>query len=146
MNTMSLSNHGINTQRAVAQPNGALVRDSLLAGSAGGAVAILAGALQVVFSGSLAELGLAAGPVFAGLLIALVAAALLGGLFGFVTRRVCGLPSDYGVPALSGLVFGLLIWLAVYLVAPISIVPFLVYGTVTGLALAKLRPEPYICQ
>ncbi len=53
-----------------------------------------------------------------GLLIQLVVAALLGALFESVTRRVFRLPSDYGMPALTGLVFGLLIWLAAYFAVP----------------------------
>lgn len=39
-----------------------------------------------------AQAGFIAGPVFAGLLIQLVVAVLLGALFGIVTRRVWRLP------------------------------------------------------
>lgn len=161
MNAMSISNQGINTQRTITQPNVALVRDSLLAGIAGGVAAIVAGVVQAMFYAgdiwaplkalgslvlgpvALAQAGFIAGPVLAGLLASLVIAALLGALFGIITRYVWGLPSDFGVPALSGLVFGLLISLAASLATPVLIVPFMVYGTVAGLALAKLQPRPY---
>ena len=39
----------------------------------------------------------------------------LGALFTSVTRQVWRQRSDYGAPAVSGLVFGLVPWLVVYL-------------------------------
>jgi len=104
---------------------------------------------------ALVQAGFVAGPVFAGLLIHLVVAALLGAIFGIVTRRFWRLPSDFGVPAVSGLVFGLLVWLVAYLTmptllpqllvitAPAFIIQHVAYGTLTSLVLAKLRPQPY---
>jgi hypothetical protein len=68
---------------------------------------------------------------------------------------VFGLPSDYGVPVVSGLVFGMLLWLAAYLVVPAQlpqllaiaapgfIVVYMVYGTVTGLLHGLLHRQPY---
>jgi len=93
--------------------------------------------------------------VLLGLLIQLVVAALLRALFESVTRRVFRLPSDYGMPALTGLVFGLLIWLAAYfavpalipqlmvVATPAFIILYIVYGTITGLVHGVLRPQPY---
>jgi hypothetical protein len=104
---------------------------------------------------AIAQAGFVAGPVLAGLAIHLAVSALLGALFEIVMRRMMGLPSDLGVPAVTGLSFGLLIWLVAYLVvpalapqlmavyAPVFIIQHIVYGTVTGLAYATLRPQPY---
>lgn len=104
---------------------------------------------------AIAQVGFVAGPVVIGLLIHLAVSALLGGLFGVVTRRLLRLPSDYGVPAVAGLVFGLLLWLAAFLAAPALIpqlmaiaapafmIQHIVFGTVTGILHALLRPQPY---
>ncbi len=103
---------------------------------------------------AVAQVGFAAGPALAGLLIGLAVSALFGALFGFVTRQVWRLPSDYGVPAVTGLTFGLLLWLAGYLVAallpqmmlafaPALLIQYVIYGIITGLVLAVLRPQPY---
>ena len=67
---------------------------------------------------AMAQVGFMAGPVLLGLLIHLAVAALLGAVFGLVTRNVLRLPSDYGVPAVVGLVFGLLLWLVAFLAVP----------------------------
>jgi hypothetical protein len=93
--------------------------------------------------------------VLLGLALHLAASVLLGMLFTFVSRRLLRLPSDYGAPAISGLVFGLLIWLVAYLVVPVLlpqlmsvyapnfIIQHIVYGTVAGMVHAGLRPSPY---
>jgi hypothetical protein len=93
--------------------------------------------------------------LLAGLLIHLIVAALLGGVFIIVTRQIWRLPSDFGVPAVSGLVFGLMVWLAVFLAvssflpqlaaiaAPAFIIEYIVYGTLTSLVFARLQPLPY---
>ena len=77
-------------------------------------------------------------------------------IFGIVTRRALRLTSDYGVPVLAGLIYGLLVWLIAYFIvlpvvdpllretyAPSFIVQHIVYGAVTGLLYSWLRPEPY---
>ena len=100
--------------------------------------------------------GFAALPVLLGTLIHLIVAMLLGAIFGIVTRRWLQLPSDFGIPVVSGLAYGLLVWLVAYFVvlplvdpwlldsyAPAFIVQHIVYGTVTGLCYAWLRPSPY---
>ena len=65
------------------------------------------------------------------------------------------LPSDFGMPAVTGLVSGLMLWLAAYIrvpvlapqlmgiYAPAFIIQHIVYGTVTGLVYSVLRPQPY---
>jgi hypothetical protein len=103
-----------------------------------------------------AQSGFVASAVIAGLLIHLVIAALLGVLFEIGIHRLARLPSDLGVPETAGLAFGMLVWLAAYFVvlpllapallgiyAPALIIQYLVYGAVTGLAYALLRPQPY---
>ena len=99
--------------------------------------------------------GFAALPVLVGLLLHLAVAALLGAIFGIVSRRILRLPSDFGMPAVTGLAFGLMLWLAAYLVvpaiapqlmaiyAPAFIIQHIVYGTVTALVYSVLRPQPY---
>jgi hypothetical protein len=100
--------------------------------------------------------GFSAVPVLTGLVLHLAVAALLGAIFGIVSRRILRLPSDFGMPAVTGLVFGLMLWLAAYLVvpalapqlmgiyAPAFIIQHIVYGTVTGLVYSVLRPQPYV--
>jgi hypothetical protein len=100
--------------------------------------------------------GFAAGPVLLGSLIHMLVAALLGAVFGIVTRRMLHLTSDFWTPVLVGLIYGLLLWLAAYFIvlpivnplllemyAPAFIIQHLAYGLVTGLVYMWLRPEPY---
>jgi len=100
--------------------------------------------------------GFAAGPVVVGSLIHLALSALLGAVFAIVTRRVLRLTSDFGTPLITGLIYGLIIWMAAYFIvlptfdpllldsyAPAFIVQHLVYGLVTGLVYTWLRPYPY---
>src|SRR4029453_6820994 len=63
-----------------------------------------------------AQSGFAAGPILVGALIHLAVAALLGALFEIIMRLIARLPSDYGVPEVAGLAYGLLIWLASFFV------------------------------
>jgi hypothetical protein len=103
------------------------------------------------------QTGFVLGAVALGLLIHLVAAALLGALFEIVMRRIARLPSDLGIPELAGLTFGMVIWLALYFVvapalsplllqiyAPALLIQHIVFGAVTGLLYAVLRPQPYV--
>ena len=96
------------------------------------------------------------GPVLVGSLIHLLVAALLGAIFGIVTRRWLHLTSDFGTPVMAGLVYGLLIWMVAYFVVlplinpvllevytPAFIIQHVVYGVVLGLVYMWLRPEPY---
>ena len=59
---------------------------------------------------ALAASGFDLGPVLVGTLIHLLVSALLGAIFGIVTRRWLHLTSDFGTPVMAGLVYGLLIW------------------------------------
>lgn len=105
---------------------------------------------------ALAAAGFDLGPVLLGTLIHLAVSALLGAIFGIVTRRWLGLTSDFGTPVLAGLIYGLMIWLVAYFLilplinpallevyAPAFIIQHVAYGIVTGLVYMWLRPQPY---
>ena len=100
--------------------------------------------------------GFVAGPVLVGSLIHLVISAALGAVFGVLFGRVLHLPTDIGVPLLSGIIYGMLIWVLAYFIvlplanstleatyAPAFIIQHLVYGGVTGLIYTRLKPAPY---
>jgi hypothetical protein len=95
-------------------------------------------------------------PIVVGTIIHFIVAALLGAVFGIVSRRVLRLPSDYGAQVLAGLIYGMALWVLAYFVvlpivnpalldtyAPSFIIQHLVYGVVTGLIYTQLRPAPY---
>jgi hypothetical protein len=105
---------------------------------------------------ALAVPGFDLGPVLVGSLIHLLVSAVLGALFGIVTRRWLHLTSDFGTPVMAGLVYGLLIWMAAYFVVlpvlnpalldvytPAFIIQHVAYGVVLGPVYMWLRPEPY---
>jgi hypothetical protein len=100
--------------------------------------------------------GFEPGPVLVGTLIHLLVSALLGAIFGIVTRRWLRLTSDFGTPVLAGLIYGLMIWLVAYfavlpllnpalleIYAPAFIIQHAVFGIVMGLVYMWLRPQPY---
>jgi hypothetical protein len=150
-----------------------LARDGVLAGLAGSLAMTASAVLLAAAYGSnawlplktigtlvlgpaaAAQAGFVAAPVLAGLLIQLAVSALLGMLFVLITRSVWQLPSDLGVPAVSGLMFGLLVWLAGYLTLPVwlpelmvvvlpaFIMQYIAFGTTLSLVYARLRPQPY---
>ncbi len=103
--------------------------------------------------------GFVAGPVIVGTLIHFLFSMLFGSLYSLLTRRVLQLPTDFGTPILSGLIYGMMIWMLAYFVAlpimdsalmqtyaPAFIVQHLVYGMVLGPVYAALRPRPYVEQ
>lgn len=105
---------------------------------------------------AVAQPGFIFGPVVVGTLLHFAMAALLGALFGIVTRRLLRLTSDFGTPVLAGLIYGMLIWLLSYFIilpllnpvlletyAPSFIIQHIIYGAVTGLFYMWLRPQPY---
>lgn len=105
------------------------------------------------FFGSVAS---GAAAVMLGTVLHFLTSGLLGAAFGILSRRVLRLPSDYGVPVLGGMLYGLLIWaLAYFVVVPVLnpalldsygpsfVIQHLVYGMVTGLLYSQLRPAPY---
>jgi hypothetical protein len=104
---------------------------------------------------AIAQAGFVAGPVLLGLALHLAFSALLGLIFAIGMRHVLRLPSDFGLPLVAGLVFGLLLWLGAYLAlpaplpqliavyAPAFIIQHIVYGSVTGLVYGLLRPQRY---
>jgi hypothetical protein len=129
---------------------------ALLAGSLGRDVWLESRQIAAFFYGADAAASTSTGPVIVGTLIHLLMSALLGALFGIVSRRLLGLPSDYGTPVLVGMIYGLMIWMLAFFVIlpalnpalldtyqPSFIIQNLVYGMVTGLVYTKLRPAPY---
>jgi len=105
---------------------------------------------------AIAEPGFVFGPVVVGTLLHLIVSAVLGALFGIMSRRVLQLTSEFGMPLLTGLVYGMVIWMLAYFVvlpaidstlmqtyAPVYLVQHIVYGLVTGLIYGWLRPQPY---
>lgn len=110
-----------------------------------------------IFGPTVVRPGFDAAPVLVGTIIHLAISALLGAIYGIVLRRILNLPSDLGVPVLSGLIYGMALWMVAYFLvlplvnrfllgtyAPAFIVQHLVYGMVTGLVYSRLRPAPYI--
>ena len=100
--------------------------------------------------------GFAAGPIIIGALLHLGLAALLGALFEILMRRIARRKSNYRLPEVAGLVYGLLIWLVAFFAVipmlvplllqiyePALLIQHLVYGAVTGLLYSVLRPQPY---
>jgi len=174
MSISTISRSGRIDRRIVAAHADTLIGGGVLAGLGGGiamafVAALLTRALDqdlwlqpkaiaslVLGSSATAPAGFVAVPVLVGLLIHLSVAALLGALFAIGMRRIAQLPTDYGIPEVTGLVYGLLIWLAAYFVllphftptllsiyASALIIQHLVYGAVTGLLYAFIRPQPY---
>ena len=100
------------------------------AGLAGGIAMILSAALLAGFKGydiwfqlksiaslvlgpaAIAQAGFVGRAGAAGAGDAPALSALLGAIFAIGMRQVLRLPSDFGVPVVAGLVFGLLLWLA----------------------------------
>lgn len=113
-------------------------------------------AALVYGSAATAQPGFVAGPIVVGTLLHFAMSALLGALFGIVTRRILRLTSDFATPVLAGLIYGMLIWLIEYFLilpalnptlletyAPSFIIQHIVYGAVTGFLYMYLRPQPY---
>ena len=95
-------------------------------------------------------------PVLIGTAIHFVTSLVLGFIFGLVFNRLFHLPTDYGMPLLVGMVYGILIFFLAYmLVLPVLnpalrdfyIAPFLaqnmVFGICVGVFFIFLRPRPY---
>jgi len=105
---------------------------------------------------AMAQPGFVPGPVVLGTLLHLLVSTLLGAFFGIMSRRVLRLTSEFGMPLVTGLVYGMMIWMVAYFLvlpaidsalmetyAPIYLVQHIVYGLVTGLLYGWLRPQPY---
>jgi hypothetical protein len=110
-------------------------------------IAVAAGGPEVVRPGF--ELG----PVFAGTIMHLIASAVLGAIFGIVTRRIMRLPSGFGIPLVSGFIYALAVWFVAYFMvlpfmnpalltiyAPAFLIQNLTFGVVMGMIYAYLRP------
>jgi hypothetical protein len=175
MNALSMANRQLNPRRSIFRLPNLPGLSGALAGLSGGVAmtivaALLTGALDqdvwlqtkviasLVLGPSVGtQAGFVAGAVLLGLVIHLGVAALLGALFELIMRRIGRLPTDFGVPELTGLAYGLVIWLAAFFVIvpfvapallaiymPAFIIEHIVFGAVTGLVYAILRPKPYV--
>ncbi len=129
---------------------------ALLAASVGNDIWLEARQIATLIYGPAALTDQGIGPIIVGTLLHLLISALLGAIFGIVSRRWLRLPSDYGMPVWIGVSYGIMIWLIAYFVvlpltnpamlttyAPSFIIQNLVYGIVTGLVYTQLRPAPY---
>lgn len=108
----------------------------------------------VLGASAVAQVGFVAIPVLVGLALHLALSVALGALFSQIMGRF-RLTSDFGVPAVIGQTYSLLIWLVAYFVVPVLlpqlmvvyapsfIIQHVAYGTVTGLVYGLLRPRPY---
>lgn len=136
-----------------------IVTASMITASLGHDIWLEARQIASIFYGSSAFTvsGAIDGPVILGTAVHLLVSALLGAVFGIVSRRWLRLPSDFGTPVLVGMVYGMLTWMLAYFVVvpivspalldtyqPSFIIQNIVYGTVTGLVYTLLRPEPYV--
>lgn len=95
-------------------------------------------------------------PVVTGTLLHFVVSTVLGVIFGLFFRSL-RLPSAFGLPALSGLVYGIIIFLgAFFVVLPLTnptLVQFsmgpvlaqnLAFGVCLGIFYSIVRPRPYV--
>lgn len=100
--------------------------------------------------------GFVIGPVLVGTAIHLVTSLVLGFLFGLFFHRFLHMTTDFGMPMLFGLCYGLVIFvIAYFLILPVLNVTLLdssqspvlaqnmIYGICLGLFYTWLRPEPY---
>ena len=129
---------------------------AMLASSVGNDIWLEARQIATLIYGPAALSDLGIGPIIVGTLLHLLFSALLGAVFGIVSRRWLRLPSDYGMPVWIGVTYGIMIWMLAYFVvlplanpsllatyAPSFIIQNIVYGIVTGLLYTQLRPSPY---
>lgn len=99
------------------------------------------------------------GAVVVGTLIHFLFSALFGSVYSLIVRRLLKLPSDFGTPVLTGLIYGMMLWMLAYFMvlpamdlallqtyAPTFIIQHLIYGMVMGLVYSVLRPQPYAPQ
>lgn len=113
-------------------------------------------AAMVYGEAAILEPGFVAGPVIVGSLLHVITSATLGAIYGILSRRVLHLPTDFGTPLLTGLIYGMLVWMVAYFVVlpvvnpyllsgydPVFMVQHIVFGTVMGLVYMMLRPAPY---
>lgn len=96
-----------------------------------------------------------AGPVIMGTLIHFAISIVLGAIFGIIMHRMFHLTTDFGLPALSGLCYGLIIFFFAYFIAPLVnpvvnqysmaavIAQNLAFGICLGIFYSMVRPQPY---
>jgi hypothetical protein len=99
--------------------------------------------------------GFEVGPVLTGTLIHFAISIVLGAIFGIVMNRMFHLTTDFGLPALIGLCYGLIIFFFAYFIAPLVnpvvnqysmgavIAQNLAFGICLGIFYSLVRPQPY---
>lgn len=96
-----------------------------------------------------------AGPVIMGTLIHFAISIVLGAIFGIIMHRMLHLTTEFGLPALIGLIYGLIIFFFAYFIAPLVnpvvnqysmaavIAQNLAFGICLGIFYSMVRPQPY---
>jgi hypothetical protein len=99
--------------------------------------------------------GFVAGPVITGTLIHFAISIVLGAIFGIVCHRLFHLTTDFGLPALIGLCYGLMIFFVAYFIIPMinpTVVEYgmapviaqnMAFGICLGMFYSLVRPQPY---
>lgn len=99
--------------------------------------------------------GFEAGPVILGTLIHFAISIVLGAIFGVIMHRLLHLTTEFGLPALAGLCYGLIIFFFAYFIAPLVnpvvnqysmaavIAQNLAFGICLGIFYSLVRPQPY---
>jgi hypothetical protein len=94
-------------------------------------------------------------PVVTGTVIHFVISIVLGIIFGIITNRVLHLTTDFGLPALIGLCYGLIIFFVAYFIIPLInptvneygmapvIAQNMAFGICLGIFYSLVRPQPY---
>ncbi len=99
--------------------------------------------------------GFVIGPVITGTIIHFVISIALGAIFGIVSHRLFHLTTDFGLPALVGLCYGLIIFFIAYFIIPLInptvaeygmapvIAQNMAFGICLGIFYSLVRPQPY---
>jgi len=95
------------------------------------------------------------GPVMTGTIIHFVISIVLGAIFGIITHRILHMTTDFGLPALIGLCYGLAIFFVAYFIIPLInptvneygmapvIAQNMAFGICLGIFYSLVRPHPY---
>jgi hypothetical protein len=94
-------------------------------------------------------------PVITGTAIHFVISIALGAIFGIITHRLLHMTTDFGLPALIGLCYGLIIFFVAYFIIPLInptvneygmapvIAQNMAFGICLGIFYSLVRPQPY---
>ncbi|HEX6290137.1 MAG TPA: hypothetical protein VFZ66_13150 [Herpetosiphonaceae bacterium] len=99
--------------------------------------------------------GFEVGPVLTGTIIHFAISIVLGAIFGIVTHRMLHMTTDFGLPALIGLIYGLIIFFIAYFIIPLVnpvvtdygmapvIAQNIAFGICLGIFYSLVRHHPY---